>query len=180
MEQIERRTAEILVSISMFQLLVHVTVCSTFRDGQSGAPLVAENVQADAAVRVDIGVVDAGGEVDLGGLEGVVGGEVYRKEEDTARVWAFTLQDLLVTVLVRWTQTCHRHVMDQKGIILLTGPMMVACQWNCTAELSAPFLHRYNLLSTSIASPLSLSIISNRHTRSSPIGPAEHEEGGSL
>jgi hypothetical protein len=42
------------------------------------APLVSQNVQADAAVGVDVWVVDAGGEVDLRGLEGVVGREVDR------------------------------------------------------------------------------------------------------
>ena len=36
-------------------------------------------------------MVDASREVDLGGLEGVVGGEVDSEEEDTARVWRFTL-----------------------------------------------------------------------------------------
>ena len=58
----------------------------TFRDGQGGAPLVSQDVQADAAVRVDVGVVDAGGEVDLGRLEGVVGREVDGEEEDTSGV----------------------------------------------------------------------------------------------
>lgn len=69
----------------------------TFRNGESRTPLVSQDVQADAAVRVDVGVVDAGGEVDLGGLEGVVGREVDGKEEDTARVWGVTLYDLLVS-----------------------------------------------------------------------------------
>jgi hypothetical protein len=55
-------------------------------NGQSGAPLVAQDVEADAAVAVDVGVVDAGGEVDLGRLEGVVGGEVDGEEEDAAAV----------------------------------------------------------------------------------------------
>ena len=59
----------------------------TFRDGQSRAPLVSQDVQADAAARVDVGVVDAGGEVDLGRLEGVVGREVDGEEENTAGVW---------------------------------------------------------------------------------------------
>jgi hypothetical protein len=63
----------------------------TFRDGESRAPLVSQNVQTDAAVGVDIGVVDASGEVDLGRLEGVIGREVDGKEEDTARVWGVTL-----------------------------------------------------------------------------------------
>ena len=48
----------------------------TFRDGQCWRPLVSQNVQADGAVGVDIRVVDAGGEVDLGRLERVVCGKV--------------------------------------------------------------------------------------------------------
>jgi hypothetical protein len=72
----------------------------TFRDGQSRAPLVSQNVQADATVRVDVGVVDAGGEVDLGRLERVVGREVNREEKDTARVWGVALQNLVSQILV--------------------------------------------------------------------------------
>lgn len=37
-------------------------------------------------------MVDAGGEVDLRGLEGVVGGEVDGKEEDAAGVRRVTLR----------------------------------------------------------------------------------------
>ena len=55
-------------------------------DGEGGGPLVLEDVEADAAVGVDVAVVDAGGEVDLGGFEGVVGGEVDVEEEDPAGV----------------------------------------------------------------------------------------------
>lgn len=36
-------------------------------------------------------MVDAGCEVDLGRLEGVVGREVNSQEEDTARVWGLAL-----------------------------------------------------------------------------------------
>jgi hypothetical protein len=68
---------------------------NTFRDGQSRAPLVSENVQADASVGVDVGVVDTCGEVHLGRLEGVVGGEVNRKEEDTAGVRGVRLRFLV-------------------------------------------------------------------------------------
>ena len=49
--------------------------------------MISENVQTDTAVAVDVGVVDAGGEVDLGRLERVVCGEVDGEEEDTAGVW---------------------------------------------------------------------------------------------
>ena len=59
----------------------------TFTNSEGWTPLVTQDVEADAAVGVDVGVVDAGGEVDLWRLEGVVGGEVDGEEEDTARVW---------------------------------------------------------------------------------------------
>lgn len=59
----------------------------TFANGERWAPLVSQNVQTDTSVRVDVGVVNAGGEVDLRGLEGVVGWEVDCEEEYAARVW---------------------------------------------------------------------------------------------
>lgn len=63
----------------------------TFADCESGTPLVSQNVQADAAVGVDVGMVNTGGEVDLGGLERVVCREVDGQEEDAARVWRVAL-----------------------------------------------------------------------------------------
>lgn len=59
----------------------------TLADGERRTPLVSQNVQTDASVRVDVGVVDTGGEVDLRGLERVVGREVDCEEEYTAGVW---------------------------------------------------------------------------------------------
>lgn len=53
--------------------------------------MVPQDVQTDAAVRVDVGVVDAGGKVNLRGLEGVVGREVDVQEENAARVWRVAL-----------------------------------------------------------------------------------------
>ena len=95
-----------------------------FGDGQRWAPLVSQNVQADAAVGVDVGVVDARGEVDLGRLERVVGREVDGEEEDAARVRRVALQ---------WRRQ-PRRVAEQQSFSArrLTGPMMVACQWNCS------------------------------------------------
>lgn len=55
-------------------------------DGKRGTPLIPENVETDAAVAVNVGVVDLGGERDLGWLEGVVGREGDGKEEDTTGV----------------------------------------------------------------------------------------------
>lgn len=59
----------------------------TFRDGQGRRPLVSQDVKTDASVAVDVGVVDTGGEVDLGRLEGVVCWEVDGEEENTSGVW---------------------------------------------------------------------------------------------
>jgi len=53
------------------------------RDRQRGAPLVPKDVEADVPIGVDVGVVDPGDEVHLGGLERVVRGEGDRKEEHT-------------------------------------------------------------------------------------------------
>lgn len=52
------------------------TGAPTLRYCQRWAPLVTKNVQADAAVRVDVGMIDSGGEVDFGRLERVVGRKV--------------------------------------------------------------------------------------------------------
>ena len=52
------------------------------------APLVLEDVQANAATGVDVGVVDFGIELHLGGLEGIVRGEFNGEEEHTPLVGA--------------------------------------------------------------------------------------------
>ena len=63
----------------------------TLRNGERRAPLIPQDVQADRAVAVDVGVVDAGGEVDLRGLEGVVCWKVDRQEEDAPLEWRIAL-----------------------------------------------------------------------------------------
>ena len=45
-------------------------------DGESGRPLVFKDVQTDTTVRVDVGVVDSGCEVDLRRFERIISGEV--------------------------------------------------------------------------------------------------------
>ena len=71
MEQIDSRTFQKSVEapkdggLTIFLL--------TFRNSERRAPLVTEDVQADATVGIDVRVVDAGGEVDLGWFEGIVG-----------------------------------------------------------------------------------------------------------
>lgn len=67
------------------------TCLRTLRDRQGRAPLVPQNVQADAAIRVDIRVVDLRRERHLGRLEGVVRRECNGQEEHTATVRRVTL-----------------------------------------------------------------------------------------
>ena len=59
--------------------------------------MVPQDIQTDAAIGVDVGVVDASGEVDLRGLEGVVGREVDGEEENASRVWRVTLESISIT-----------------------------------------------------------------------------------
>jgi len=54
--------------------------------------LVPQDIQTDTSVRVDVGVVNASGEVNLGRLERVVGREVDGEEENTSGVWRVTLK----------------------------------------------------------------------------------------
>lgn len=65
----------------------------TFRYCQSWAPLISQNVQTNAAVGIDIGMVDASCEVDLRGLEGIICREVDGQEEDAALERTVTLKD---------------------------------------------------------------------------------------
>lgn len=93
-EQIESSTEERSASKKMDQF----TTVNTFRDCKSGAPLVSQDVKTDTAIRVDVGVVDTSGEVDLGWLEWVIGREVDCQEEDASRVWRVTLSKRDVSI----------------------------------------------------------------------------------
>ena len=55
-------------------------------DGESGGPLGPQDVQADGAVGVNVGVINSSSEGHFGRLEGVVGGEVNGQEEHPALV----------------------------------------------------------------------------------------------
>ena len=57
------------------------------RDGQSGRPLVFEDVQADGSVCVDVRMVNFGREGNLRRLEGIVRREVDVEEEYAAGIW---------------------------------------------------------------------------------------------
>lgn len=74
--------------------VIRVGVCEhgadrkqNLRNGEGRAPLVPQDIQTDTSVRVDVGVVNASGEVNLGRLERVVGREVDGEEENTSGVW---------------------------------------------------------------------------------------------
>lgn len=68
----------------------------TFGDGEGWTPLISKDVKADAAVGVDVGVVDSGGEVDLRRLEGIVCGEVDSKEKDASLIRGLSLDRLML------------------------------------------------------------------------------------
>ena len=58
-----------------------------FRDGEGGRPLVLEDVEANATVRINVAVVDSGRKCTLGWLKWVVSWEANVDKEDTACVW---------------------------------------------------------------------------------------------
>lgn len=58
-----------------------------FGHGEGRGPLRAQDVQADCAVAVDVGVVYASGECKFRGFEWVVRGEVDVEEEHPALKW---------------------------------------------------------------------------------------------
>ena len=96
MEQIDRRTES---SLSVFPSLgLKGYLCHpTLRDREGRAPLVTQNVEAYAAVGIDVGMVDSGSEVDFGRFKGVIGGEMYGQEEDSSGVWTVSLYQLSKT-----------------------------------------------------------------------------------
>ena len=55
------------------------------RNSQGRTPLILEDIQANHAILVDIRMIDARREIDLGGLKGIVSGEVDGEAEDAAR-----------------------------------------------------------------------------------------------
>jgi hypothetical protein len=102
----------------------------------------------------------------------------------------------LVSLPCVWIGSQPRH--NDEGIprgtlwkdkrITLTGPMMVACQWNYgQPEVSLTRIH-YMVYLESMCGPQLVRTKSwadgdrdhKRRTKSSPIGPAEQEDGGSL
>ena len=58
-----------------------------FGNGQGGRPLLLQDVEADATVRMDVAMVNSCRECDLWWFEGVVRWEVNVQEEDASRVW---------------------------------------------------------------------------------------------
>jgi hypothetical protein len=67
------------------------TIEPTFRDGKCWRPLISQNVKTNTAVGIDVGVVDASGEVNLRRLEWIVGGKCDTQEKYAGGVWAVGL-----------------------------------------------------------------------------------------
>ena len=57
-------------------------------DGEGGAPLILQDVEADCPVRIHVAVIDLRREIHLGWLEGVIRRELDVQEEDAASVGA--------------------------------------------------------------------------------------------
>jgi hypothetical protein len=75
----DSRTWETIVSCANFRARVYFfEACNvlTFGDCECWTPLVSQYIEADASVGVDVRMVNAGGEVDLWGLERIIGGEM--------------------------------------------------------------------------------------------------------
>ena len=77
-------------------------------DGECWWPLLLQDVQTDWTIGVDVWMVDPGCEVDLCGLEWVIGREMDIQEIDTSRIWRIfwthngSLPVILI-LLVNWT-----------------------------------------------------------------------------
>lgn len=72
----------------------------TFANGERGAPLWPQDVEADASVRVDVWVVDSRREGNLGRFEGVVRRKVDRQEKYPALVRGVGLGEVIFFILV--------------------------------------------------------------------------------
>lgn len=102
--------------------------------------MILKDIQADASVGVDVRVVDLGGELDFGWLEGVVGGELDVELEYTSSIRRSFL---------KWgkiqRENGRRKEMSMGGdgwlTKWLTGPKMVASHSNRLLSCLGPALH---------------------------------------
>lgn len=109
-------------------------------------------------------MVDTGSEVDLWRLEGVVCGEVDGQEEDAALEWTVTLAKVSGNVICGDSSSTYG---THDGCLPVELSITSVCARFRThpAFRSGRSKQGYQRL---------------LHTRSSPMGPAEHDEGGSL
>jgi len=94
-------------------------------DGQGGTPLILQDIQADASVGIYVGVIDSGDEVDLGGLERIVGGEMNVQEEDTSGI--------------RTVIRSHDGGLPMELVLLVLRASRAVCGW-VSAEVDKFFL----------------------------------------
>lgn len=116
-------------------------------------------------------MVDAGGEVDLGWLEWVVGGKVDGQKENAAGVWTVPLLYNVnhrsryswgTRVRGRWR---GRWVDDQCEKGWHTGPIIVACQWNYGAGLVSIYRNTSSFPNMDRSSPKSATQVLPARTR---------------
>lgn len=128
-----RRTNLILLGNVSHQRVVGVGVRQKRADGeqdfaygQGRTPLVLENVEANGAVGIDVAMVDARAEYDLGALKGILDGEGNVEEEDATSIrrlfrthnGRYPLKD----VVALWTSTAVAWGIDTDVGQLLLDP----------------------------------------------------------
>ena len=70
----------------------------TFRNSQSGTPLIVQDITADRTIVVDIRMVDLGRKIDMRRCEWILQWEGDIEREDAARIWRTTLEVQYVSI----------------------------------------------------------------------------------
>jgi hypothetical protein len=70
----------------------------TFRNSQSGTPLIAQDITADRTIVVDIRMVDLGRKRDTRRSEWIVHWEGDSEKEEAASIWRITLEAQYVSI----------------------------------------------------------------------------------
>ena len=149
----------------------------TLRNGQCGRPLVTQDVQANRAVCIDIGMINLSRKRDLGWLEGVIRGEHNREEEDATRVRRVSLSTSMEHQRIQRKIACQ-HVgfqmmsSEQERDGCDKGGGQARGWWPMLMMLACEMETKKDALTGPMMVACQLNMFSAE-------GPALHEEGGS-
>ena len=124
-------------------------------DGESGRPLILQDIEADRAIAVDVRMVNFRREAHLGRLEWVVGGEVDVQEENASRVRRILRTHdrslpVELVLLVGWAgRAVCRRIPTEVNELLLDSFKRHNIVYNlviCTADAYRRLSHSTNLL----------------------------------